>query len=135
MILPQIIDVDPGEPPLDQDPLRNIQIAGKTGSAQTGGFMTLAQRDKNGKTIGYKQVHFGDPGTAGWYIQPTTTDNSPPEKHLAHAWFMGYAPADHPQIAFCVLVEYGEGGGRVAGPIAHDLLVDCIKHGYLSASK
>ena len=48
-----------------------------------------------------------------------------------HAWFIGYAPADHPQIAFAVLVEYGEAGGRVAGPIAHDLLVDCIKHGYL----
>jgi penicillin-binding protein 2 len=48
---------------------------------------------------------------------------------------MGYAPTDHPQIAFCVLVEYGEGGGRVAGPIAHDLLVDCVKHGYLSAAK
>ncbi|MGD0766741.1 MAG: penicillin-binding transpeptidase domain-containing protein [Tepidisphaeraceae bacterium] len=132
-ILPENIDRGPDDPPVDQDPLRNIQIAGKTGSAQTGGFMTLILHDAQGKPV-FRQVHFGDPGTQGWYIQPTATrtDNSPPEKHLAHAWFMGYAPAEHPQIAFCVLVEYGEGGGRVAGPIAHDLLVDCIKRGYLS---
>jgi len=48
---------------------------------------------------------------------------------------MGYAPAEHPQIAFCVMVEYGEAGGRVAGALAHDLLVDCIKRGYLSESR
>ncbi len=134
-IRPEWIDRGPDDPPLDQDPLLNIPIAGKTGSAQTGGFMSIMQRDASGKFIGFQQIHFGDPGTEGWYIKPTSPDNTPPEKHLAHAWFMGYAPADHPQIAFCVLVEYGASGGRVAGPIAHDLLVDCFKHGYLSAAK
>jgi penicillin-binding protein 2 len=133
-ILPQNVDVGPDEPPLDQDPLVNIQIAGKTGSAQTGGFMSLVDHDAGGKPIGTRLIHFGDPGTEGWYSQPNTTDGHP-ELHLAHAWFIGYAPADHPQIAFAVLVEYGEAGGRVAGPIAHDLLVDCVKHGYLSAGK
>jgi cell division protein FtsI/penicillin-binding protein 2 len=118
---------------LDQDPLARVQIAGKTGSAQTGGFMSLVDRDANGKPS-IRLIHFGDPGTEGWYSEPHTTDGHP-EKHLAHAWFIGYAPADHPQIAFAVLVEYGEAGGRVAGPIAHDLLVDCIKHGYLSSGK
>ena len=91
--------------------------------------MSLVDRDANGKPIGHHPVHFGDPGTQGWYLAP---DGPDPEKHLAHAWFIGYAPAEHPQIAFCVLVEYGEAGGRVAGAIAHDLLVDCIKRGYLS---
>jgi penicillin-binding protein 2 len=133
MILPKNVDVGPDEPPLDQDPLARVQIAGKTGSAQTGGFMSLVDRDANGKPS-IRLIHFGDPGTEGWYSEPHTTDGHP-EKHLAHAWFIGYAPADHPQIAFAVLVEYGEAGGRVAGPIAHDLLVDCIKHGYLSSGK
>jgi penicillin-binding protein 2 len=133
MILPQNVDLGPDEPPLDQDPLANIQIAGKTGSAQTGGFMSLVDHDANGNPTGIRLVHFGDPGTDGWYSQPNTSDGHP-ESHLAHAWFIGYAPADHPRIAFAVLVEYGEAGGRVAGPIAHDLLVDCVKHGYLSAA-
>jgi penicillin-binding protein 2 len=133
MILPRSIERGPDDPPVDQDPLLNVQIAGKTGSAQTGGFMTLADRDASGEVV-YHPVHFGDPGTAGWYLAPASTDGHP-EKHLAHAWFMGYAPAEHPQIAFCVMVEYGEAGGRVAGAIAHDLLVDCIKRGYLSTAK
>jgi penicillin-binding protein 2 len=121
------------DPPLDQDPLKNIPIAGKTGSAQTGKLMSLVERDANGKVTSIRQVNFGDPGTEGWYLRPDYPDH--PEKHLAHGWFIGYAPADHPQVAFCVFVEYGEAGGRVAGAIAHDLLVDCIKHGYLRAAK
>jgi cell division protein FtsI/penicillin-binding protein 2 len=121
------------DPPLDQDPLRQIPIAGKTGSAQTGKLMSLVERDANGKVTGIRQVNFGDPGTEGWYLRPDYPDH--PEKHLAHGWFIGYAPADHPQIAFCVFVEYGEAGGRVAGAIAHDLLVDCVKRGYLRAAK
>ena len=129
MILPENIDRGPDDPPLDQDPLNDIQIAGKTGSAQTGGLMSIVDHDATGKPI-VRQINFGDPGTEGWYSEPTVTDGHP-EKHMAHAWFIGYAPASHPQVAFCVLVEYGETGGRVAGPIAHDLLVACVKHGYL----
>ena len=36
-----------------------------------------------------------------------------------HAWFVGFAPADEPQIVVCVLLEYsgGTGGGKAA-PIA-----------------
>lgn len=132
-ILPEKIERGPDDPPLDQDPLRGIPIAGKTGTAQIGHFMTLVDRDADGKPV-TREIHFGDPGTEGWYLPPNAPDGHP-EKHLAHAWFIGYAPADHPQIAFAVLVEYGEAGGRVAGPIAHDLLVDCIKQGYLSPAK
>jgi penicillin-binding protein 2 len=35
-----------------------------------------------------------------------------------HAWFIGYAPADHPTIAICVLVENAGFGGAVSAPIA-----------------
>ncbi len=135
-ILPEKIERGPGDLPLDRDPLVHMSIAGKTGSAQTQQLMTLAVRDDTGKITGYRQISFGTPGTEGWYIRPPVPDSDPhPERHLAHGWFIGYAPADHPQIAFCVFVEYGEAGGRVAGAIAHDLLVDCVKHGYLRAAK
>lgn len=38
-----------------------------------------------------------------------------------HAWFVGYAPADSPKIAVCVLVEEGGSGGQTAAPIARQL--------------
>jgi penicillin-binding protein 2 len=39
-----------------------------------------------------------------------------------HAWFIGYAPADNPRIAFCVLIENGGSGGKVAAPIAREII-------------
>ncbi|MFI5251856.1 MAG: penicillin-binding protein 2 [Bacteroidota bacterium] len=35
-----------------------------------------------------------------------------------HAWFIGFAPLDHPKIAICVLAENAGFGGVVAAPIA-----------------
>lgn len=39
-----------------------------------------------------------------------------------HAWFMGFAPYDLPQVAIAVIVENGGGGGAVAAPIARRFL-------------
>ncbi len=38
--------------------------------------------------------------------------------HKDHAWFMGYAPYEKPQIAIAVFVEHGGHGGSAAGPVA-----------------
>jgi len=38
--------------------------------------------------------------------------------HKDHAWFMGYAPYDKPQIAIAVFVEHGGHGGSDAAPVA-----------------
>lgn len=46
-----------------------------------------------------------------------TGDGRPP-----HAWFVAFAPADHPRVAIVVLVEHGGEGAFVAGPIAHRIL-------------
>lgn len=35
-----------------------------------------------------------------------------------HAWFAAYAPADNPEVAVAVLLEYGGGGGAAAAPVA-----------------
>ena len=35
-----------------------------------------------------------------------------------HSWFIGYAPADDPQIVISVLAEEAGSGGQVAAPIA-----------------
>jgi cell division protein FtsI/penicillin-binding protein 2 len=47
------------------------------------------------------------------------------DEGLPHAWFAGFAPytAEPPQrIAFAVVVEHGGYGGRVAAPIAKDIV-------------
>ncbi|MGH2632163.1 MAG: peptidoglycan D,D-transpeptidase FtsI family protein [Tepidiformaceae bacterium] len=36
----------------------------------------------------------------------------------SHAWFIAFAPADHPVIALAVIVEDGGRGGEIASPIA-----------------
>lgn len=39
-----------------------------------------------------------------------------------HAWFIGFAPMEQPEIAFCIFVENGGSGGAVAAPIARGFL-------------
>lgn len=34
-----------------------------------------------------------------------------------HAWFVGYAPADEPQIVVAVVIEHGGEGGEIAAPL------------------
>jgi len=39
-----------------------------------------------------------------------------------NAWFVGYAPRRNPEVVVAVLVQGGEHGGAVAGPIARDVV-------------
>ncbi|MGA2231236.1 MAG: penicillin-binding transpeptidase domain-containing protein [Tepidisphaeraceae bacterium] len=113
------------------DPVDSIVFAGKTGTPQVG-RLTVPVRDDQGRIVmedGREKrqlVDPADPAVATWYIGtgPTKTD-------YAHAWFIGYAPADHPKIAFAVFVWYGGAGGSVAGSIVHDMLDACVKTGNL----
>ncbi len=53
------------------------------------------------------------------------------ESDKDHAWFVGYAPADNPQIAVAVLLENdGTSGGDSAAPIAGRVMKEYLaKHG------
>jgi penicillin-binding protein A len=50
------------------------------------------------------------------------------ETGAPHAWFVGFAPAEDPQVAVAVIVEHGGDagseatGGRVAAPIAAQMM-------------
>jgi len=44
------------------------------------------------------------------------------ERHLDHALFIAYAPAEDPTIALAVIVENGKHGGSTAGPIARKVM-------------
>lgn len=68
----------------------------------------------------------GKTGTAQTPAQRVDIDGdgaTEPVREGNMAWFVGYAPHDHPKIAFAVVVEYVEGhGSTFAGPIARELV-------------
>ncbi|MBS3956914.1 MAG: FtsW/RodA/SpoVE family cell cycle protein [Clostridiales bacterium] len=40
----------------------------------------------------------------------------------SHAWFIGFAPANDPQVAVAVIVEKAGPGGRIAAPVARSVI-------------
>jgi penicillin-binding protein 2 len=44
------------------------------------------------------------------------------ERHRDNALFVGFAPAERPRIVVSVMIENGEAGGRVAGPVVREVL-------------
>jgi len=46
-----------------------------------------------------------------------------------HSWFIGFAPAEDPQVVIAVLVEQAGRGGEVAAPIAGKLMARWLKDG------
>jgi penicillin-binding protein 2 len=87
--------------------LVGYEMAGKTGTAQVKGI-------KQGQRYDEKSLD---------------------ERHLDHAWFMGFAPVDHPQVAVAVLVENGKHGSSTAGPIAKavfDYVIHQMNHDTLT---
>ncbi len=75
-----------------------VQIAGKTGTAQTAALKDDRKKDKD-----------------------------IPKKLRDHAWFVSYAPADEPRIAVAVLVENMGHGGSWAAPLAKQVIEAYVK--------
>jgi len=77
------------------NPVRDatLDVAGKTGTAQTGYVNTG-----------------GDDAKKAWYLARD------------HAWFAAYSPSKSPEIAVVVLVEHGGSGPTVAAPIAMSII-------------
>ena len=49
-----------------------------------------------------------------------------------HTWFIGFAPADDPQVAICVMGQNtGGGGGSVCGPVAKAMFKYCLENGFI----
>ena len=85
---------------------RTLEVAGKTGTAQTG----------------YVNPGSDDPKKA-WYLSRD------------HAWFAAYSPAKAPEIAVVVLVEHGGSGPTVAAPIAMQVIKEYHRLAAARASK
>ncbi|HEY7119982.1 MAG TPA: penicillin-binding transpeptidase domain-containing protein [Tepidisphaeraceae bacterium] len=116
-----------------------LLVAGKTGTAQAARFNYVVYDDKG-------KPERDEKGNIKRIFPPPSTPEAPNKDlpwyrgsgnsgdELGHAWFIGFAPADHPKIAFAVLVEYGGAGGKDAGPVATAILEGCIEHGYLQTT-
>jgi penicillin-binding protein 2 len=47
-----------------------------------------------------------------------------------HAWFVGYAPADQPRVAFVVVIEHAGNADTAAGPVARHFVERMSQLGY-----
>jgi len=52
-----------------------------------------------------------------------TAENS---QGASHAWFIGFAPADNPEIVIAVIVENAGSGGSIAAPMAGRILAQAL---------
>lgn len=51
-----------------------------------------------------------------------TKENALPERYRDHAWFMAFAPLDHPQIAVACIIEHAGHGGSTAAPVVKTVM-------------
>jgi len=94
-----------------------ITAAGKTGTADR----DVYSYDRRGAVI----VDHVDREGRKYYKTENSTDS----------WFLGFAPADNPRIAFAVVVENGGQGARAAAPIAARLIAKAASLDYLKAAQ
>lgn len=117
-----------------------LVVAGKTGTAEVPP-LRITLYDENHRPLRDEQGRI-----QRWSPRPSTVGNRNLDMlwyrgggklgtDLSHAWFIGFAPKDKPQIAFAVLLEYGGSGGTDAGVVAKAVLEACKEHGYLRAGK
>ncbi len=87
---------------------------------------------------GVVNVVHGDAGTARrlkWYSVPMAgktgtaqvvslkvQEENKAKRFQDHAWFVGFAPIDKPEIAVAVLVEHGGHGSSAAAPVAGEIM-------------
>ena len=79
-----------------------LAFAGKTGTAQV---KRITERERD---MGITQDQLP------WHL-----------RH--HALFVCFGPVDNPRYACAVIVEHGQAGGKTAGPIGRDVLVETMK--------
>ncbi|MDB6162789.1 MAG: mrdA [Xanthomonadaceae bacterium] len=91
------------------------------------GMMMTMQPGGTGAAIGRDSPYTiaGKTGTAQNTSRKGNISLNPHALPLAlrhQAWFIAYAPVDHPRIAVAVMVEHGGFGASTAGPIARKIM-------------
>ncbi len=71
----------------------------------------------------------GKTGTAQVVSLRSESEEDTPKQFRDHAWFVAYAPFEHPSIAVAVLLEHMGHGGSAAAPLAKELIETHVSYG------
>lgn len=111
---------------------------GKTTYKSSPETLSTAMKEETAQTITEYMVECVESGTgrsarvSGITVAGKTGTAENEKKGKTHAWFVGFAPAENPQIAICVMKEYsGSGGGSVCAPIASKLIKHALNSGLI----
>ncbi|KPA91312.1 peptidoglycan glycosyltransferase /cell elongation-specific peptidoglycan D,D-transpeptidase [Pseudomonas asplenii] len=117
------------EAPVDEHPIPNLVLRDPREWEQVNYAMQLVMHDPRGiaraAAQGAQYRIAGKSGTAQVVAikQGERYDRlKTAERHRDNALFVGFAPAEDPQIVISVMIENGEAGGRVAGPVVREIL-------------
>lgn len=118
-----------GVAPVDPSPLPDIRLHDPRSWQQASNGMQQVMHGARGtaRKVGDTALYriAGKSGTAQVVAikQGEKYDRSKvQERHRDHALFIGFAPAEKPQIAVAVMVENGESGSGVAAPVVKQVL-------------
>ena len=118
-----------GVAPVDTNPMPNILLKDPRDWEQVNHGMQMVMHDARGiaraAAVGAQYRIAGKSGTAQVvaikqgerYNRAKTL-----ERNRDNALFVGFAPAEHPKIVISVMIENGEAGGRVAGPVVRQIM-------------
>jgi penicillin-binding protein 2 len=118
-----------GVAPVDEHPMPNILLKDPRDWEQVNHGMQMVMHDARGiaraAAAGAQYRIAGKSGTAQVvaikqgerYNRERTR-----ERNRDNALFVGFAPAEHPKIVISVMIENGEAGGRVAGPVVRQIM-------------
>ncbi|KUM41863.1 penicillin-binding protein 2 [Pseudomonas sp. EpS/L25] len=128
-IRPHLAKTLDGQPPVDSNPMPDIDLKDPSYWDRAIHGMEMVVQNPRGTAhklnVGAQYRIAGKSGTAQVVaIRQNEKYNSAAlkERHRDHALFVAFAPVDNPQIAVAVMVENGESGGAVAGPVARQVL-------------
>jgi penicillin-binding protein 2 len=101
----------------------HIALSEDTVEKITQGMYGVVNDGGTGATARLQNIEFcGKSGSAQVIGYDTRTRLGKQKQFKDNAWFVGYAPRRNPEIVVAVLVQSGEHGGAIAGPIAGDIV-------------
>ena len=126
---PHLAETVGGLAPVDDNPIPNIVLRDNREWDQVNHGMQLVMHDPRGiarqAAAGAQYRIAGKSGTAQVVaIKQGERYNrlKTLERNRDNALFVGFAPADRPKIVVAVMIENGEAGGRVAGPVVREIM-------------
>jgi len=126
---PHLAKTIEGVPPVDPNPMPDIVLRDPSNWGKVNHAMQQVVHGARGPArvagVGAQYLIAGKSGTAQVVAikQGEKYDRSKvQERHRDHALFVGFAPANNPQIAVSVMIENGEAGSRVASPVVRSVM-------------